>query len=197
MYKRSFLILLSLIVFAGLTTSCILDPKEQKNDDVNKPKVEYKDLSEKDHVLFNLELAYNERNFSEYDKLLDDSFVFILSEADYNSGEVDVQQWERDREISVNAQIFDPNLNDPDLRVISIDLSLDYAADNWTEQPENEDHPGESWYFKTVDYNLVVKTADDWEHRAIGLQAEFTVRWDDERGWWRVVLWRDDVGNQS
>jgi len=197
MYKRSILILLSLIVVAGLTTSCILDPKEQKKDDDDKPKVDFKDLTEMDDVLFNLELAYNESRMDEYDKLLDENFTFILSEADYNSGEVDVPQWDRDREVHVNTDILNPNLAG-DLRVISIDLSLDYPADNWTEQPEHPDHPGESWYFKVVDYDLVVKTADDWEHRALGLQAQFTIRWaQTEQGeHWRIILWRDDVGSQ-
>ena len=195
MYKRSILILLSLIVVAGMTTSCILDPKEQKKDDDDKPKVDFKDLTEMDHVLFNLELAYNESRMDEYDKLLDENFTFILSEADYNSGEVDVQQWDRDREVSVNTQILNPNLPG-DLRVISIDLSLDYPAGNWTELPESQEHPGESWYSKVVDYDLIVITADEWEHRALGLQAQFTIRWAQypEGEHWRIILWRDDVG---
>jgi hypothetical protein len=63
-------------------------------------------------------------------------------------------------------------------------------------QPANEDHPDESWYYQTVDYNLTFKTADDWEHRANGLQAQFTIRWaeTDDGDHWRIILWRDDVG---
>jgi hypothetical protein len=158
------------------------------------PTIDFKDLKDKDDVLYNLELAYNERHMGQYDKLLDENFTFILSEVDYNSGVVDVPQWDRSREVSVNSKMLDPNLP-ADLRVISIDLDLDYQADNWTEEPENENHPGESWYFKTVDYDLVVKTADDWEHRALDLKAQFTIRWAEttEGEHWRIILWRDDV----
>jgi hypothetical protein len=196
MTKRSILILLSLIVVAGLTTSCILDPKEQKEGDDTKPPVVFKDLLEKDDVLFNLELAYLERNAKEYDRLLDDNFTFIFSEADYNSGEVDFPQWDRNTEVLSTVKILDPDLAG-DKRVISIDLDVEYAVDNWTELPENEDHPGESWFTQTVDYNLTIKTADDWEHRANGLKAQFTIRWaeTDDGDHWRVILWRDDVGN--
>lgn len=195
MYKRSILILLSLILFAGLTTSCILDPKEEKTGDDPPAPVVFKDLKAKDDILHNLELAYNERAFEEYDKLLDDAFVFIFSPEDFSSGATP-QQWDRNAEVGANSRLLDPQLDD-DQRVISIDLSLDYPKDNWTEEPENTNHPGESWYRKTVDYDLIVKTLDSWEHRALRLQAEFTIRWagTQEDGHWRIVLWRDDVGN--
>jgi hypothetical protein len=154
-----------------------------------KPTVDFKNLQNKDDVLFNLELAYNERNMSEYDKLLDENFTFM-----YRGEDGTMVQWDRDREVRINSQILNPNLPG-DLRVISIHLNLHYDAVYWIEQPENQDHPGESWYVKTVRYDLIVKTADDWEHRALGKHAEFTIRWAQTPGGehWRIVLWRDDV----
>ena len=195
MYKRSILILLSIIVIAGLTTSCIFDPKEQKEPGDPPDPVVYKDLTEKDDVLYNLQLAYNERDFVEYQKLLDDNFIFIFSDTDFSSGKTP-EQWNRADEVRVNKKIFDPALPGDNL-VISLELSLDYAKENWTELPEKPDHPDESWYTKTVVYYLVVKTADKWEHRATGLKAKFTIRWaqTEEGEHWRTVLWRDDVGD--
>ena len=152
----------------------------------------YKNLQNKDDILFNLERAYNKRNFEQFEKLLDSSFVFVLSKKDYNSGEVDVPQWGRIRELSVTQQIFDPSL-DSDLRVISIDLELDYSAGNWSPQPPDTVHPAETWYTKKVDYDLVTNTADNWEHRALDLQAKFTIRQDDATGRWQIVVWADDV----
>ena len=152
-----------------------------------------KGLCNQDDILFNLELAYNERNFVEFEKLLDDNFTFILSEADYNSGIVDVPQWDRVREVSVNSQIFDPSLPG-DLRVLSIEVDLLYAADDWEPEPPDTNHPTETWYTQTVRYDLVVKTADDWEHRALGLNAELKIRQDEPTGQWQIVVWRDDVG---
>jgi hypothetical protein len=157
--------------------------------------LKFKNLQNKDDVLHNLALAYNQRDIEEFEKLLDDDFIFIFSETDHNSGETP-QQWARIDEINANQQIFDPNL-DSGKRVLSIELSLDCPADNWKTLPPSPDHPGESWYTKTVDYFLVVNTADDWEHRAIGLQAQFTIRQDDSTGRWQVILWRDDVGSQT
>ncbi len=194
MFKRSILILLSIIVVAGLTTSCILDPKEEKNVKPPAPVV-FKDLLERDDVLFNLGLAYNERDMVEYARLLDDSFVFIFSEADFNSGAVTVEQWEKVAEVESNTKILNPNHADPVKRVISIDLVLDYVEDNWTEEASPPEFGEESWFGKTVTYRLVVKTAGSWEYRAIDLKARFTIRWaeTDNGDYWRIVRWRDDV----
>jgi hypothetical protein len=152
----------------------------------------YEDLSSKDDVLFNLELAYNNRSYKQFAELLDDDFVFMFSEVDFNSGTVPFPQWDRAHELASNQKIFDPALPG-DYRVTSIDLRLAFPTFNWVEQPPNPDHPGEPWYFKTIDYNLIVRTADDWEHRANDLKAQFTIRWDEPAGEWQVVLWRDDV----
>jgi hypothetical protein len=118
----------------------------------------------------------------------------MFSEADYSSGETP-QQWGRNSEINATQKILDPYLPGG-RRVISIALQLDYPPDSWIELPENPDHPGESWYTKTVSYDLVARTVDQWEYRAIDLVAQFTIRWDDSAGRWQIVLWRDDVGNQ-
>jgi len=153
----------------------------------------YEDLTSKDDVLYNLEFSYNRRSYAEFEKLLGDFFIFIFSESDWNRGEVDVPQWDRPSELAANQKILDPNLPGGK-RVISIDLRLDFPAASWVEEPPAGHHPDESWFTKTVDYNLITKTADDWEHRATGVRAQFTIRWDEPAGAWQIVLWRDDVG---
>jgi hypothetical protein len=192
MFKRSILILLSVVLVAGLTTSCILDPKEEKNVDPPEPVV-FKDLLERDDVLFNLGLAYNERAMVEYNRLLDDNFVFIFSEADFNSGTT-AEQWERAAEVESNTKILSQSNPDPN-RVISIDLVLDYVEGLWTEEASPPEFGDESWFGKTVTYRLVVKTADSWEYRAIDLKARYTIRWaeTDNGDYWRIVRWRDGV----
>jgi hypothetical protein len=152
----------------------------------------YEDLSSKDDVLYNLEFSYNRRDFTQFENLLDSNFVFIFSEADFYVGEVPFPQWDRDHEIDANQRLLDPNLPGGN-RAISISLRLDFPVGNWIEQSTNPDHPDESWYFKSVDYDLVTKTADGWEHRALNLRAQLTVRWDELSGRWQIVLWRDDV----
>jgi hypothetical protein len=153
----------------------------------------YKNLLNKDDVLANLDLAYNKRNFDQFEKLLDENFTFVFSEADYNEGTVDYPEWNRASELAANQKMLDPNL-EGNKRVVSIELFLDDGGADWEPEPPNQDHPGETWYTKTVDYNFVAKTADDWEHRARGLQAMFYIRKDDSTGRWQIVLWRDDKG---
>jgi len=190
MFKRTALMLLIVVVTTGLTTSCILDPKDQP-EETEKIPVVFKDLKEKDDVLHNLALSYNEREIFEYDKLLDANFIMIFSDADVSEG-VTPDQWARAKEINVTGQMFDRNHPVPDLRVTSIDCALDYAAEDWTEEPENQDHPGESWWRKTVKYDLIMKwDLVGWERRGLGLSAEITIRWDTDLEHWRVVLWHD------
>jgi hypothetical protein len=84
MYKRTILWLIVLVAAAGLTTSCLLDPEKTKEEPEDKTPVVFKDLTEKDDVLHNLELSYNERRFDKYEELLDADFIFYFAEVDYN-----------------------------------------------------------------------------------------------------------------
>jgi len=184
------LVLLSLIVLIALP-SCDSDkvtPPQETQSSL------YKNLRSKDDVLENLDLAYNKRDFEQFKPLLDENFTFVFSERDYNAGEVDFPHWDRVSELDANEKILDPNL-DGGKRVLSIELSLDDGGADWVPDPPNQDHPDETWYIKTVDYNLVTKTADDWEHRARGLKAQFAIRKDESTGQWQIILWRDDVGS--
>jgi hypothetical protein len=143
-----------------------------------------------DDVLHNLEAAYIDRNFAEFEKLLDDNFEFYFSRADFNSGAVPFESWGRIDEVNTNQRLLDPDNPDPN-RVISIDLDLDYASGDWTPEPPDSVHSDETWYVKNAVYRLVIKTADAWEYRAIDVATQFRIRKDDG-GRWRIVEWRDD-----
>jgi hypothetical protein len=157
------------------------------------PRVEFKNLQKQDDVLFNLELADNERNLTEYDRLLDDAFVFIFSLWDFGTGETP-QQWDRNAEFLATMHMLEPAMSG-DSRIVKLGLKLDYTAGDWTPEPPNQDHPDETWYKKTAGYDLSIATADGWKLRIQGLQAEFTIRWagTEEDGKWRIVRWRDAV----
>jgi hypothetical protein len=76
-------------------TSCILDPKETKKEQKPGPTRNYQDLTERDHVLNNLELCYNEQNINEYARLLDDpNFTYYFSETDFADGKTP-ELWDR------------------------------------------------------------------------------------------------------
>jgi hypothetical protein len=97
------------LVASLATISCDAE-KTSPTDTGNINTTKFTNLQNKDDVLYNLELAYNERNPSEYNKLLDDNFTFIFSEADYNEGGVRFPQWDRTAEVRANAKILDQNL---------------------------------------------------------------------------------------
>lgn len=181
--------------------SCILDPKTGKNDD--KPKVNYKPLDgERDNVLFNLQKAYNERNIDRYGELLDVGFLFHFSQKDIDDGVVDHSPWDRTEELSANRNMFNPAFTKEGVDPVSdIDLTLTYPAGDatWTTIPpeDHPDYPGETWYEKTVSYELHV-TAGATTFTGQNIQASFMVRLATVEGYenpiWRIVAWRDDTG---
>ena len=147
-----------------------------------------------DDVLHNLELACNERNFAEFEKLLDENFVFYFSRDDFNLGVVPFETWGRLDEVNTNRRLFDATNPDPN-RVISIFLELDFISGDWEPEPPDSVHAGETWYTKVATYRCVIKTADSWEYRAIDLKALFKIRKDDG-GHWRIIEWYDDLDSR-
>src|SRR5512139_1219857 len=64
----------------------------------------FQDRSEKWHVLNNLELAYNMRNITRYDALLDENFTFYLTDKDVVAGLP--SYWGRADEVTVSQHLF-------------------------------------------------------------------------------------------
>ena len=156
----------------------------------------FKDLAAaRDNVLFNLEAACNQRNTTEYDKLLDDSFTFFFSPADVLNHNVSVLQWDRASEINATQNMFDRNFTPPTgSPVSSIDLSIrhDEGEDQWQLVPPDAQHTGEAWYRKTVDYFLTVVAGETTYTSGNPIKATFIVRWDTQREFWRIISWQDD-----
>lgn len=162
----------------------------------------YRELTERDEVLSNLEAACNERNIERYNELLDNDFVFHFSIADVENGSVQVSSWGRAAEIASARNMFDPNFSKPGVNPVSdIELRLVYAAgdDPWTPitPSDPERYPGETWYEKVVTYYLTV-TAGDMQFICMDVNASFVVRWASvgDKQYWRIVVWRDDTGTR-
>ena len=175
------------------------------DDDPVKPKEEaYKCLEAacpRDNVLFNLQSAYNDRNISRYDELLDAGFIFYFSAADVQGGVVNAEYWSRAAEINACKNIFDPNYSNPTQEPVQdIDLLLVYPAgdDQWAPiTPEDQvKYPGETWYQKIVTYNITVQLPGDFQYQGMNKQAQFTVRAAtvESKQVWQIVVWRDDTG---
>jgi len=194
MLKRS-LLLCGLSVTALLVSSCIFDPEETPPI-VEEPPVQLQDLSQKWHVLNNIEYAYSKRNPNVYDALLNEDFTFFFDDGDV--GDEIPAQWNRIEEFSATAGLFTSNSQteppaDPVCRQIKLDLVW---GDNlsWVEKiPEN--FPDEVWYTTTVNYTFTFQMAGDLTYIQNNAKAQFTVRNTAtvDAPHWELVEFRDLV----
>jgi hypothetical protein len=183
-----------------LFSSCIFDAEKVDGGGGPPPGPAFRDLTERDDVLFNLTESYNQRNWDEYNKLLDDKFIFNFSVADYNDGKVEFLQWDRAAEIAATRNILDPSAPLPPGRdpVSSIDLTITFVdgADDWQPvTPDQQEFPGETHYKQNVDYFLNVVAGETTFTSGNPIKAEYVVRLTNVGGTdiWRIVSWRDDI----
>ncbi len=146
-------------------------------------------------VLQNLQRSYNERNVTEYTKILDDGFVFFLSDGDVNGGLP--SQWGRDVETDANTHLFseieDPMGRWPLCTAIQMDVVFENGV-TWTPVPNPAAAPDETWYTTTCFYDFQIAIAPDIRFIPTpGSQAQFTVRnaGTETKPSWRLVDMRD------
>jgi hypothetical protein len=162
----------------------------------------FKSLKQKDNLLHNLELAYNQRNHEEFRKLLDQSgdFIFFFSPTDVSEGRVKNLRWDVSQELAATQKMFNRSPPPGEPRADRIDLTLFYTEGDGAWDPfAPPSHPGETWYKKPVEYRLFVKVGDVDYTQNKAVIAEFTVRFTEVAGdsLWQIVTWRDDIGAVS
>ncbi len=172
----------------GTFGACILDPKDTPDPDPVPP-VEFKDLSEKWHVLHNLEASYNQRNDVEYDQLIDANFTFFFSPEDFSSGRTP-ETWDRSLDVPATQRLL--------ADAISIDLDVQFDQLQWVLVVPDA-FPNEVWSTTTVNYTFTMRFNRDPETTFITSgqpQTQFSVREVDVDGEkrWRLVEWRDRAG---
>lgn len=190
-------VLLSLLVFG--VTSCILDPKNEPDPPGGGGGGggQFEDLSERDHVLINLEEAYNTKNYNEYARLVDDDFSFFFSKTDIDSGFVKQTSWGKASELNATKNMFSRFAPPGRQPIDDINLTLTYTPgeDVWTRDPgEPGNHEGEDWYERTVSYNMSIRAGED-TFISNNITASFVVRNASTEGdtIWRIIAWRDDI----
>jgi len=74
-------------------------------------------------------------------------------------------------------------------------LIFPQGEDNWiaVNPPDPARYPGEVWYGKKALYYLVVQAGDISFITNNLLEASFVVRFSEEKGYWQLVEWRDEV----
>jgi hypothetical protein len=178
MLKRSILLGLAALLVAAMS-SCIFSPDE-KGGEPPKPPKEKLPLTSKSAVLNNIEYAYNKRDLTTYQDLLDNNFTFFYTESDAN-GTTPVQ-WGSADEITTTHGIFD--------HASSIDMDLVWEDGvQWSEQISGS----ETWYYTTVFYHFTIKIDDTTFIPNAGSKAQFTVRNAGTAAapHWQLVEFRD------
>lgn len=135
---------------------------------------EYKPLTNRSDVLNNLQLAYNDRNIIQYEKILDNGFMFLPSDGDVRAG-LPVQ-WDRTEEILLNVRLFATTKGPSDPWPLCTSINMDVQFEDglqWDVVPAT----GETWYTTTVSYNFQIEVQPDTRFIAYsGAKAQFTVR---------------------
>ena len=171
---------------AGSLPACFLDP-EQTPPPEDKPAEQFKDLTEQNDVLFNLRESYDQRNGDEYDRLVDDDFVFFFSDGDVATGNYPAQ-WSRETDVPATRGLFRDAIN--------VDLTLQLDQVSWISfEPDQDLYPGETWWTTSVQYDFNMRFGRDPDTTWIstGASAQFTIRQVEKNGKmiWRLVRWRD------
>jgi hypothetical protein len=140
----------------------------------------FHNLTTKENVLGNFELAHNKRDTSHYDALLDDNFTFFYTEGDAGGGGTPVQ-WGRTDDITTTHAMF--------ASVDDLDFTLDDSNVQWTVIPAGS----ESWYQTTLFYHFTVKIGNYTYIPNSGAKMTLTVRnaGTEEAPQWKLVELRD------
>jgi hypothetical protein len=156
----------------------------------------YKDLSQKWHVLYNVELSYNEMNAERYIEVLDENFIALFYSGDVGGGVP--EWWPRSDEEASAREMLNRGGGRDNNPVVSIDLTLGSIEEAvWVEvTPDQDEFPGETWYATVVGYRFRIETTKGFAFVSNGHPAvEFQVRAQDD-GTWRAVRWRD-LGSET
>lgn len=192
MKNALFVAVLTILVSIGFGCS------EESEQVVIPPKGTFRSLEARDDVLFNLEMAYNQWNVDEVDKLLDPDFIFHFSLADIQNGNINQARWDRANEVAATRSMFNTGTLPPNVDPISdISLALFFTdgGDNWNAVPPLDPlkYAGETWYRQRIDYFLTIVAGENTYTSGNPMKVEFTLRPTGVNGKtvWRVVSWQD------
>ena len=185
--------LLAMLASALLVAACSDDPTSPPPPPGQTGEL---NLTQRWHVLNNIEYAYQTRRPDVYDELLNADFTFFFSPGDVGSGIP--ESWGRTEELEATTRLFNSNQQsvppaDPVCRSIRLDVVFEEDAINWVEF-EPEAFPGESWYSTTVFYTFTFEMEPNTTYIAQnGAKAQFTVRntGTEQNPHWELVEFRD------
>lgn len=158
--------------------------------------IKNENLTQRWHVLNNIEYAYQTRRPDVYDQLLNTDFTFYFSPGDVGGGTPET--FNRVEELDATTRLFNSNQQsnppaDPVCRSMRLELVFDKDDLTWVEiQPQN--FPTERWYVTTVFYTFTFEMEPNTTYIAQnGAKAQFTVRntGTEQNPRWELVEFRD------
>jgi|GEM_PF-1199824 len=144
----SFLVLLMFSTFG-----CILNPEEDKKPDPIPPP-EFGDRTEREHVIDNMELAYQVTDLEHYKELLHLDYIWYMQEGS------DPEFLSRDQDIAATKGIFDSKkFGHPDDNKRIERLQLEIWGGSWSALDSFEGEPcSDCWYTRRV-YDIMIEVA--------------------------------------
>lgn len=136
--RLSFLPAIVLVCAALAVAGCGIFSPDTPGEDRPQPSA-YKDLTDPEHVITNLQLAYNDQNYDQYDRLRHELFEFQFPADEFDlSGQAN-GRWDRLRDSGSTQRMFDDQPSKDGEIVQSIDLTMQpESALPWTDQVEPE-----------------------------------------------------------
>lgn len=177
-------------------SACDDDPLPPCPDCGGFPTFKQEDLTERWHVLNNIEFAYRERQPDVYDGLLDSDFVFYFSPSDKAEGLP--ESWTRVDDLDATTGLFLSNQqgdppSDPICRSMRLDIYYERESLTWVEFHPSA-YPTETWYTTTAFYTFTFEVEPNTTYIALnGARAEFVVRNNPQGGHdhWELIELHD------
>jgi hypothetical protein len=189
--RRGILLLPVLLLLAG----CPFSPDHSTEPPV-KPPSEYKPNTSITNVLFNLQLSYNKRNYTEYVKLLHENFEYVFDPTDVG-GELEIPESWGIADEKVSAEnLFTNQPNRKGYRCESISLGFQNGADVASQYDETWRKVILSQIQLLVDTRHK-DTGEPLRYEALGDKAELhfvlTDELDPDSGSpvWKIIKWED------
>ncbi len=133
---------------------CIFGPENKKERPPEPPELKYEDLTEKEHVVFNLVLSYKKLDIEHYAELLHEDYIW------YNQEGSDPEFLTRDQDIDATNGIFNSKkFGHPDENKRILRLQLEIWDGSWSTIDSLEGQPcADCWYTRRL-YDITLEMA--------------------------------------
>ena len=139
--------------------SCILSPEEDTQPP--DPTENYKPLTDKENVIYNLVQSYKLREIEPYKNLLHNDYIWRNQNEDITNPELLLPEFlSRDQDINSTTNMFaaaNGTHPDPSVTITTLELTIQSAV--WSQIPEFEGNPCDDCWETTRVYTITVRSS--------------------------------------